>query len=121
MSPMWAPGIFAYGDVIGNELVDIVVSVDGDNRIFILEQTTAGQFTRILAQEMGIPKKSANAYSMPLPGVLVFCSSTFVSTLTPVQKPPFTLYWHGLEHFRFDFSGIIQANSFISKLHIPFF
>ncbi|MFK7823305.1 MAG: FG-GAP repeat domain-containing protein [Oligoflexales bacterium] len=49
-----APGIFGTGDLSGNGLTDILVSGDGDDRVFWLEQTEPGSFsTNILAENFG--------------------------------------------------------------------
>lgn len=49
-----APGVFAHGDVNGDGLIDIVVSGDGDERVFVLLQVSTGEFeTYVLAEEMG--------------------------------------------------------------------
>ena len=44
--PQAAPGLFGYGDITGNGLIDLVVSGDGDSRVFWLEQNPAGTFTQ---------------------------------------------------------------------------
>ena len=41
-----APGLFGYGDITGNGLIDLVVSGDGDSRVFWFEQKPAGTFTQ---------------------------------------------------------------------------
>ena len=41
-----APGLFGYGDITGNGLIDLVVSGDGDSRVFWFEQNPAGTFTQ---------------------------------------------------------------------------
>ncbi|BBM85038.1 FG-GAP repeat domain-containing protein [Candidatus Uabimicrobium amorphum] len=52
-APQAAPGVFQCGDVTGNHLQDIVVSGDGDSRIFLLEQTQPGHFeTKVLMDNM---------------------------------------------------------------------
>ena len=49
-----APGIFGTGDLSGNGLTDILVSGDGDDRVFWLEQTEPGNFsTHVLAENFG--------------------------------------------------------------------
>ena len=49
-----APGIFGTGDLSGNGLADVLVSGDGDDRVFWLEQTESGQFsTHVLAENFG--------------------------------------------------------------------
>ncbi|NRA46821.1 MAG: VCBS repeat-containing protein [Oligoflexales bacterium] len=49
-----APGIFGTGDLSGNGLTDILVSGDGDDRVFWLEQTESGSFsTHVLAEDFG--------------------------------------------------------------------
>ena len=44
--PQGAPGLFGYGDITGNGLTDLVVSGDGDSRVFWFEQTTSCNFTQ---------------------------------------------------------------------------
>ena len=44
--PQGAPGLFGYGDITGNGLIDLVVSGDGDSRVFWFEQNPAGTFTQ---------------------------------------------------------------------------
>lgn len=44
--PQAAPGLFGYGDITGNGLIDLVVSGDGDSRVFWFEQNPAGIFTQ---------------------------------------------------------------------------
>ena len=46
MGPQGAPGLFGYGDITGNGLIDFVVSGDGDSRVFWFEQNPAGTFTQ---------------------------------------------------------------------------
>ena len=41
-----APGLFGHGDITGNGLTDLVVSGDGDSRVFWFEQNPAGTFTQ---------------------------------------------------------------------------
>ena len=49
-----APGIFGDGDLTGNGLKDLIVSGDGDDRVFWLEQYQAGQFkTHVLQEKIG--------------------------------------------------------------------
>jgi hypothetical protein len=49
-----APGVFGWGDVNGDGDIDIAVSGDGDDRIFVLEQTGSGGFTtNVLAAGLG--------------------------------------------------------------------
>ena len=46
LSNQAAPGLFGYGDITGNGLIDLVVSGDGDSRVFWFEQNPAGTFTQ---------------------------------------------------------------------------
>ena len=49
-----APGVFAWGDADGDGDLDIAVHGDGDDRVFLLEQTSPGLFsTHVLAEGMG--------------------------------------------------------------------
>ena len=49
-----APGVFSWGDVDVDGDVDVTVSGDGDDRLFILEQTEPGSFvTRVLQTSFG--------------------------------------------------------------------
>jgi hypothetical protein len=49
-----APGVFGWGDVNGDGDIDIAVSGDWDDRIFVLEQNGPGSFTTYtLAEGLG--------------------------------------------------------------------
>lgn len=49
-----APGLFGTGDVNGDGKIDVVMSGDGDDRLFVLLQGTGGAFTTFrLASDMG--------------------------------------------------------------------
>ena len=49
-----APGVFGWGDIDGDGDIDIAVSGDGDDRLFLLEQTAPSMFsTRVLQTEIG--------------------------------------------------------------------
>ena len=45
-APQGAPGLFGYGDITGNGLTDLVVSGDGDSRVFWFEQTSSCNFVQ---------------------------------------------------------------------------
>ena len=52
-APQAAPGIFGWGDAEGDGDVDLLVSGDGDPRVFLLEQTAPGVFeTLVLESEL---------------------------------------------------------------------
>ena len=49
-----APGVFGWGDIDGDGDIDIAVSGDGDDRLFLLEQTAPSMFsTRVLQTDYG--------------------------------------------------------------------
>lgn len=53
-APQGAPGVFGFGDADDDGDVDLLVSGDGDERVFLLEQTSRGQFsTRVLGTALG--------------------------------------------------------------------
>ncbi|MFZ5949831.1 MAG: FG-GAP repeat domain-containing protein, partial [Candidatus Rifleibacteriota bacterium] len=51
MMPQGAPGVFTWGDITGNGLVDIIIHGDGDPRVFLLEQVSSGQFETVVLIE----------------------------------------------------------------------
>lgn len=54
MDYQMAPGIFGVGDLLGNGLKDVLVSGDGDDRVFLLEQRSPGNFiTHALIEDFG--------------------------------------------------------------------
>lgn len=54
LAPMGAPGIFGTGDMDGDGDIDVVVSGDGDQHVYWLEQTGAGAFTtHVLEDKLG--------------------------------------------------------------------
>ena len=58
-----APGLFGYGDITGNGLTDLVVSGDGDSRVFWFEQNPAGTFTQhTLDGTEGVSVNSAGSF-----------------------------------------------------------
>ena len=58
-----APGLFGYGDITGNGLIDLVVSGDGDSRVFWFEQKPAGTFTQhTLDGEKGASTSSSSSF-----------------------------------------------------------
>jgi hypothetical protein len=53
VGPQGAPGVFGWGDVDGDGLIDIVVHGDGDPGVYLLRQSERGRFeTLILAKNM---------------------------------------------------------------------
>ncbi|MBO7127961.1 VCBS repeat-containing protein [bacterium] len=58
-----APGLFGYGDITGNGLIDLVVSGDGDSRVFWFEQNPPGTFTQhTLDGEAGATVNAADSF-----------------------------------------------------------
>jgi hypothetical protein len=54
IAPMAAPGIFGAGDIDGDGDIDILLSGDGDPRVFWLQQNGPGDFTQhVLEQDLG--------------------------------------------------------------------
>ena len=65
-----APGIFGWGDADGDGDIDILLSGDGDKRIFVLEQQPGGEFkTKVLFDELtqagGMKVKDLNQDGRP--------------------------------------------------------
>ena len=53
VGPQGAPGVFGWGDVDGDGLIDVVVHGDGDPNVYLLRQAERGRFeTLILAKNM---------------------------------------------------------------------
>ena len=52
-APQAAPGIFGHGDLDNDGVIDLIVSGDGDPRVFWIEQVSPGKFqTRVLIQNL---------------------------------------------------------------------
>ncbi len=49
-APQAAPGIFGWGDAEGDGDIDLIVSGDGDPRVFLLEQTAPGTFSTLVLE-----------------------------------------------------------------------
>lgn len=85
MMPQGAPGVFAWGDITGNGLIDIVVHGDGDPRAFLLEQVSSGQFeTTVLIEN--VPQGGVEAADLDGDGNLEIIVSSYEANKLVILK-----------------------------------
>ncbi len=85
VGPQGAPGVFAVGDVDGDQDKDIIVHGDGDPRIFWLEQTAAGVFkTNVLDTE--VPQGGVAVEDLDGDGVAEIVGSSYEKNLLFIYK-----------------------------------
>jgi len=72
-----APGVFSWGDVDGDGDIDLTVSGDGDDRLFLLEQDAVGVFTTHVLQTSYAQAGSMEVVDLNGDGSLEILASSF--------------------------------------------
>ena len=72
-----APGVFSWGDVDGDGDIDLTVSGDGDDRLFLLEQDAVGEFTTHVLQTSYAQAGSMEVVDLNGDGSLEILASSF--------------------------------------------